>query len=228
MDTGEMTAKGVPNRRKQAKMSTRQGVIEAGRAIFMEGGYERAVIRDIAKRIQIPDKPNGMSTGAVFAHFTCKADLLLTIVKEELVLQDELLEKAVPEVGTALDRVVRIFTADYVFFRERLHVMEALARLETHVEPKAVNPHAIAERARSLTLSRRMRVFRPIHDCLWNAPGPRLLLEPHGAQARLLVSSHLHACREAATHGQEAHEYQSGLAKDLALAFFREDLSLGV
>ncbi len=86
MDTGEMTAKGVPNRRKQAKISTGQAVIDAGRAIFMEGGYEDATIRSIAKRIRRPDKPDGMSTGAVFANFDSKADLLLTIVKEELVL----------------------------------------------------------------------------------------------------------------------------------------------
>lgn len=223
MDTGEMTAKGVPNRRKQAKNSTRQAVIDAGRTIFMEGGYEDATIRSIAKRIRRPDKPDGMSTGAVFANFDSKADLLLTIVQEELDTHGKLLERTVSEGGKILDCVVRICGADFGFFKSRLHLMEALARLETLTESEAVDPQCIAKRARSLTLSRRMRVWTPIHACLelLGSTG----FESIAAQARLVTSFHLHACREAALEGQGAQEYQNALAKDLALAFFRGALN---
>ncbi|MDP3403005.1 MAG: TetR family transcriptional regulator, partial [bacterium] len=44
------------NRRQNSKIQTREGVINAGRALFMAGGYEKATIRDIAKRIQKPGK----------------------------------------------------------------------------------------------------------------------------------------------------------------------------
>ena len=74
------------NKRQQAKIRTRQKVLDAGRTLFMEGGYAKATIRDIAKGA-------GMSTGAVFANFEDKADLLLTIGREELQFHQELLER---------------------------------------------------------------------------------------------------------------------------------------
>jgi AcrR family transcriptional regulator len=56
------------NRRQKAKARTRERVLSAAAALFEEVGYEKAVIRDIAKRA-------GMSTGAVFANFESKAAL---------------------------------------------------------------------------------------------------------------------------------------------------------
>jgi hypothetical protein len=57
-----------PNKRQQAKARTRQKVLDAARTLFEAGGYQAATIRDIAKGA-------GMSTGAVFANFECKADI---------------------------------------------------------------------------------------------------------------------------------------------------------
>jgi AcrR family transcriptional regulator len=57
-----------PNRRQQAKARTRAKVIDAARRLFVAKGYAAATIRDIAREA-------GMSTGAVFANFTDKADL---------------------------------------------------------------------------------------------------------------------------------------------------------
>lgn len=57
-----------PNLRKLAKASTRAKVLQAGRELFEERGYEGSTIRDVARH-------TGMSTGAVFASFTDKADL---------------------------------------------------------------------------------------------------------------------------------------------------------
>ncbi|WP_409516059.1 MULTISPECIES: TetR/AcrR family transcriptional regulator [unclassified Brevundimonas] len=58
----------APNRRQLAKAQTRAKVLDAGKSLFEEVGYERATIRAVARRI-------GMSTGAVFASFTDKAEL---------------------------------------------------------------------------------------------------------------------------------------------------------
>lgn len=56
------------NRRNLAKAATRAKVLKAGRDLFEERGYQCSTIRAVALRA-------GMSTGAVFASFTDKADL---------------------------------------------------------------------------------------------------------------------------------------------------------
>jgi AcrR family transcriptional regulator len=65
-----------PNQRAQAKQRTREKIVAAAKLLFAERGYEGATIRDIAKVA-------GMSTGAVFASFTDKADLFTDIAETE-------------------------------------------------------------------------------------------------------------------------------------------------
>lgn len=52
--------------REAAKAATRETVLTAARRVFEEAGYEAATIRLIACRA-------GLSTGAVFSHFSGKA-----------------------------------------------------------------------------------------------------------------------------------------------------------
>ena len=65
-----------PNQRALAKQRTREKIVAAAKMLFAERGYEGATIRDIAKTA-------GMSTGAVFASFTDKADLFTDIAETE-------------------------------------------------------------------------------------------------------------------------------------------------
>ena len=65
-----------PNQRALAKQRTREKIVSAAKLLFAERGYEGATIRDIAKAA-------GMSTGAVFASFTDKADLFTDIAETE-------------------------------------------------------------------------------------------------------------------------------------------------
>lgn len=58
----------APNRRQLAKAQTRAKVLDAGKSLFEEVGYERATIRAVARRA-------GFSTGAVFANFADKTEL---------------------------------------------------------------------------------------------------------------------------------------------------------
>lgn len=81
------------NRRQKAKARTREKVLTAAAALFEEVGYEKAVIRDIAKRA-------GMSTGAVFANFEDKAHLYETITGHPPVTA---------EAGAHLLEIVRAF-----------------------------------------------------------------------------------------------------------------------
>src|SRR5437899_1394827 len=55
-------------RRQEAKAATRAKVLEAARTAFETLGYERATIRDMANSY-------GMSTWAIFASFSGKAEL---------------------------------------------------------------------------------------------------------------------------------------------------------
>ncbi|MFI4973403.1 MAG: TetR/AcrR family transcriptional regulator [Caulobacterales bacterium] len=63
----------VPGRRAAAKERTRRKIMAAAKRMFSAIGYERTTIRDIAAEC-------GMSTGAVFASFTSKAELFGVLV----------------------------------------------------------------------------------------------------------------------------------------------------
>lgn len=59
--------------RATQKAQTRERVIEAARALFVEVGYEAATIREIARRA-------GVSPGSVFTTFESKSELLMEII----------------------------------------------------------------------------------------------------------------------------------------------------
>lgn len=62
-----------PNQRLLAKQKTRERVQAAARELFAQRGFDGATLRDIAQRA-------GMSTGAVFASFSDKAELFEAIL----------------------------------------------------------------------------------------------------------------------------------------------------
>lgn len=60
-------------RRALAKQRTRERLLDAARRLFAERGYEAATVRDIANAADL-------STGAVFASFSDKADLFNEVI----------------------------------------------------------------------------------------------------------------------------------------------------
>lgn len=193
-----------PTRRQLSKGKTREKVISAGRTLFMSGGYGTATVRDIAKGA-------GKSTGALFANFAGKADLLLTVAQDELPFQKELLERVAGVEGAILDQVVRVCVADFSFFNERLHLFEALAGLETHVDRDGTNPHDTADRAQLISSKRRATVHTHVGHLLTKARcGNDAFTD---ALAEVMVSAHWTWCREAALEGRAANEYRDKLKK---------------
>jgi AcrR family transcriptional regulator len=77
--------------RQQQKAATRAKVLEAARVCFDTLGYDRATMRDIARKA-------GVSTGAIFASFPDKASLYRDLHGHPPVS---------PEVGAGLLNVVR-------------------------------------------------------------------------------------------------------------------------
>ena len=189
------------NRRQLAKARTRQKVLDAGRDLFKIGGYDKAVIRDIAKKA-------GMSTGAVFANFDDKADLLLAIVEVELEDHGALLRQASAEEGAILDRIVRVCTADYTFFSDRLHLLEALAVLETDAS------NMKNQRARDLTGRRREGLWRIIETMLQESRcGNALEAKVIG---ECIMSIHFDRCRYQAIKNCKTESYRHGLKELLS------------
>lgn len=189
------------NRRQQSKLQTRQKVLDAGRTLFMKGGYEKATIRDIAKKA-------GMSTGAVFANFEDKKDLLLVIVQEEFEEHGLLLKQDAEEEGAVLDRIVRICTADFIFFNERLHLLEALAVLETDAS------NMKNRRARELTGHRRERLWRAIETMFKESRcGNALEAKVIG---ECIMSIHFDRCRYHAIMNRKTESYRHSLKELLS------------
>ena len=113
----------APNLRVQAKARTRQKILDAARGLFAARGYEAATVRDIAAAA-------GMSTGAVFANFTGKADVFGEIVLADRSASYEIMEAVLDEKlaakGADIDDVlVAMFGAGYRFRLDDLPLMQA-------------------------------------------------------------------------------------------------------
>src|SRR5258708_32932681 len=99
----------APTRRALAKQQTRAKVLAAARRLFSEQGYEGATIRDIAAAA-------GMSTRAVFANFSDKADLFGEIMMTDLASLGDAVREAANQGGSVQDRPLRTFTAGYSLY----------------------------------------------------------------------------------------------------------------
>jgi len=108
----------VPTRRALAKAQTRTKVIAAARRLFSESGYEGATIRDIAAEA-------GMSTGAVFANFTDKADLFREIMLTDMQNLADAMREAAVKGRTVDDAILRAFGAGYAFYKSQLPLARA-------------------------------------------------------------------------------------------------------
>lgn len=108
-----------PNRRAESKARTRQKVLEAAKRLFMQRGYEGATMRDMAAEA-------GLSTGALFANFTDKADLFNEVMLADFELQRERMRQVLKEGnGKVEDRICDLFAAGYEFHLSQLPLLQA-------------------------------------------------------------------------------------------------------
>jgi AcrR family transcriptional regulator len=106
---------GAHTARKRQKAATRERILQAAKQLFAEHGYEAATMQKIAQA-------TGLSTGNVFVHFPSKADVLATLMHEDIAALDQLIAKQVPRRGTVRNRLLKVFGVflDYVVPTERL------------------------------------------------------------------------------------------------------------
>jgi AcrR family transcriptional regulator len=97
-------------------------VLHAARDLFMERGYEAATIREIAARADL-------STGAVFANFSDKADLFKAVLAEDLEHQLDLLDAAQSVDLPVKETLLTMFRAAYAFHLGQLPLLQAATGL---------------------------------------------------------------------------------------------------
>lgn len=107
-----------PNRRAENKARTRQKVLEAAKSLFMQRGYEGATMRDIAAEA-------GLSTGALFANFTDKADLFNEVILADFETQHEKITEALAGAKSVKDKIVAMMSAGYTFHLSQLPLLQA-------------------------------------------------------------------------------------------------------
>ena len=113
-------------RRALAKLKTRQTLLAAGKHLFGERGYEATTVRDIAAAA-------GMSTGAVFANFSDKADLFSEILAGDQDPVASAMRRAAQTPGSAARRLAAVFASGYDFHTQQLALFQAAqARSWTH------------------------------------------------------------------------------------------------
>jgi AcrR family transcriptional regulator len=112
----------TPSRRADAKARTRTKILEAAKGLFMDRGYDAATIRDIAARAEL-------STGAVFASFTDKADLFNAVLLQDMERQAGDIQAVASADMPIEDALVTLFRAAYGFHLEQLPLLQAATGL---------------------------------------------------------------------------------------------------
>ena len=100
-------------RREQIKDGKRRRIRDAASDVFQECGYEKASVREIAKRA-------GVATGTVFLYAPDKRNLLLWVLNDELdaVTQHSFAElgETLPEDADLLEQLLAVFAARYRYW----------------------------------------------------------------------------------------------------------------
>ena len=68
--------------KKESRAATRRGLLDAGYAVFVERGFERATIEEIAARA-------GFTRGAFYWNFNSKTELLLEVIRDRVAQRGE-------------------------------------------------------------------------------------------------------------------------------------------
>ena len=141
-------------RRERSKLDKRRRISEAAREVFTECGYERANMREIAKRA-------GVATGTLFLYAPDKRNLLLWILNDDL---DVVTESAFADLARRhaadglLDQFVFVFEARYRYWGAdpglSLHALQELI-VARDVEPPQ-SSHLSAYRERRVVLKARL------------------------------------------------------------------------
>lgn len=99
-----MAQRALPIRRSQKRSAaTKERLLDAAGEVFLECGYERCTVADIARRADV-------TVGAIYSNFAGKADILLEVMRRRLRLQTDLVKayvKSTPDINQAFLALAR-------------------------------------------------------------------------------------------------------------------------
>ena len=115
---------------KEDTAATRRAILEAALTVFSRQGYAAARLEDIAREA-------GMTRGAIYWHFSSKADLYNTLVSEVSARSNVVVEQAFAEGGTFIDicRRLMIRLLEYLEDDETYRAVQELILLKSEVTP---------------------------------------------------------------------------------------------
>ena len=90
---------------------TRQSLLDAALVVFSRKGYESTRLEDIAEEA-------GVTRGAIYHHFGSKPELFNTLVNETWLRVWPIMEKAMNEGGTVLDKLRRVMVRKISYVEE--------------------------------------------------------------------------------------------------------------
>ncbi|HEX4197966.1 MAG TPA: helix-turn-helix domain-containing protein [Caulobacteraceae bacterium] len=117
-------------RRALSKMRTRRQLLDAAKRLFNERGYDAATVREIAAAA-------GLSTGAVFASFSDKADLFGEVILDDCEALAEHLKTGDDHNEATETALLRLFSMAYAFHRDHLPLVQAAIGHSWTGEPQA-------------------------------------------------------------------------------------------
>jgi len=90
-------------RSQQRSAATRERLLDAAAEAFIERGYERTTVADIARRASV-------TVGAIYGNYRGKSEILLKVIRSRLKLQNDAVEafvKTTPDVNQAFVALTR-------------------------------------------------------------------------------------------------------------------------
>ena len=105
-------------RRALAKARTRQRLLAAAKRLVTERGYDAATVRDIANAADL-------STGAVFASFSDKADLFNEVILADYAALLEQMSAVAAEENSASATLIKLLALAYAYHFEELPLVQA-------------------------------------------------------------------------------------------------------
>ncbi len=114
-------------RTKEAAENTQRELLDAALTTFGQKGYEATRLEDIARRA-------GVTRGAIYHHFSNKADLYKALVEQASGQGKVLIQKAVSKGGTFEDIVSRIFTSYFALLEDDNHFRDVVILTLSNME----------------------------------------------------------------------------------------------
>lgn len=98
-----------PGRRERNKERKLQRIVRAGRALFVQRGFDETTTRAIAAKADV-------GVGTFFTYFAEKLDLLFHLFKEEVSSTEEEAFASLPEDAPLADQLAHVFGAFYAYY----------------------------------------------------------------------------------------------------------------